>query len=72
MRHWVCAGQNSSRKPLGGLSKETEEIKVGNSHQNLPNQEKCRHEPSCEGTEGNRGRGAQHRFRLPTLTTHST
>lgn len=56
-RQWVCAGQSSSDKPLGGLSKETEEIKVGNSHQNLPNQEKCRQEPPCEGTEGNRGEG---------------
>lgn len=55
----VCArgSQSRSRKPLGGLSRETAEIEVGNSHQKRPNQERCRQEPPCKGTEGNRGVG---------------
>lgn len=48
-----------SKEPQGGLSRETEEIEVGNSHQKLPNQERCRQEPPCKGTEGSGGKGGE-------------
>lgn len=32
----VCVSQGRSQKPQGGLSRETAEIKVGNSHQKHP------------------------------------
>ncbi len=51
----VHVSHSRSRKPLGGLSRETAEIEVGNTHQKCPNQERCRQEPPCKGTEGNRG-----------------
>lgn len=57
VRVCVCVSQSRSRKPMGGLSRETAEIEVGNSHQKCPNQERCRQEPPCKGTEGNRGVG---------------
>ena len=53
----MCVSWSRSGKPLGGLSRETAEIEVGNSHQKSPNQERCRQEPLCKGTEGNRGGG---------------
>lgn len=55
----VCVSVCRSKEPLGGLSRETEEIEVGNSHQKLPNQERCRQEPPCKGTEGSGGKGGE-------------
>lgn len=52
----VRVSQSRSRKPLGGLSRETEEIEVGNSHQKKSKSGKVSTRATLRGDRGEQRR----------------